>query len=238
MKDVVLIPTYNEKKNIGQLIGEVFSLHPEVYIFVIDDNSPDGTAAVVEKLITRHSHLFLLRRAKKEGLGRAYIYALEQLRGDKTIRSLTTMDADGSHQPCYLGNLIGRIDEFDLVVGSRYIQGGEVKNWNLGRRLLSCWANIYINLICGVGIKDMTAGFQCFRRELVEKMNLSELRSVGYAFQLEIKFFAVKKFGAHCLEVPIVFLEREGGGSKMSWSIVKEGLMTPWRMLILKFTSQ
>ncbi|MDZ7587443.1 MAG: glycosyltransferase, partial [Patescibacteria group bacterium] len=205
MKDIILLPTYNEKATIAQLIDEIFYFVPSAYIVVVDDNSPDGTAGVVRELMLQRPQLSLINRAKKEGLGAAYKYALSHLALDSNIRSITTMDADGSHQPKYLPEFLKQIEKYDLIVGSRYIRGGGVEGWERWRLLLSQGGNIYSRLLTGLPIRDQTAGFVCFRHQLIKKMDFLKISSAGYAYQIEFKFYCLSTLQASYLEVPIIF---------------------------------
>lgn len=230
MKDIVILPTYNEKTNIAQLIGEIFSFVPTVYIMVVDDNSPDGTARVVRKLMLQYPQLSIINRAKKEGLGAAYKDTLSRLTLDSDIRSITTMDADGSHQPKYLPEFLKHIEKYDLIIGSRYVKGGGVEGWEKWRLLLSQGGNIYSRLLTGLPIRDQTAGFVCFRHQLIKKMDFLKISSAGYAYQIEFKFYCLSKLQASYLEVPIIFNQRRGGESKISNQIIIEGLKTPLKI--------
>lgn len=230
MKDIILIPTYNEHDNIQPLLEEIFLNHPQLSVMVIDDNSPDGTADVVKNLQTSYPNLRLLQRPQKNGLGNAYKEAMSGLAGDLQIRSIITMDADGSHPVSTLKDFLAQIDRYGLIIGSRYVKGGGVSNWDRRRRLLSAGGNFYNRLITGLGPHDLTAGFMCIRRDTLAKIDLSSFAASGYSFLLELKFRLIKEAGARFLEVPIIFTERRSGESKLSGSIIREGLLTPWRL--------
>jgi dolichol-phosphate mannosyltransferase len=235
MKDVVVLPTYNESTNVATLVREIFSLVPTIHILVVDDNSPDGTAGEVRRLQKEFPQLSLLERPGKQGLGEAYKDALSRLSQDQDIRAIVTMDADGSHGPQYLIPMLAQIKDYDLVVGSRYIRGGGVSGWERWRLMLSSGGNIYSRLLTGLPVHDLTAGFVAFRRSLVERMDFSQIGSAGYAYQIEFKFYAINRLRARVTEVPIIFFQRRGGESKISNQIVVEGLKTPlkifWRRL-------
>jgi len=223
-KSVVIIPTYNELGNIEKMVRKVMSLQPAFHLLVIDDGSPDGTAAVVKKLQTDFADkLFLMERSGKLGLGTAYIagfkWALE-----RSYDYIFEMDCDFSHNPDDLVRLLHEAQNgFDLVIGSRYVQGGGFVNWPLSRILLSRVASIYVNLVTWIGIADTTAGFVCFKRKVLEDINLDNIKFVGYTFQIEMKF-ATKQLGFRIKEIPIIFTERVEGVSKMSTNIVKEAI--------------
>ena len=221
---VVLIPTYNEKENISKIIEAVLGLGHQFDILVIDDNSPDGTAAIVEDIMTREQQVHILKRPGKQGLGTAYIagfkWAIEQ-KYDYIIE----MDADFSHNPNDLIPLRAACaDEgADVSIGSRYITGVNVVNWPMGRVLMSYYASAYVRIVTGMSVRDTTAGFVCYRREVLETMDLDKIRFKGYAFQIEMKFPAFK-FGFKIKEVPIIFVNRVLGTSKMNSSIFGEAV--------------
>lgn len=229
MRDVVLIPTFNERENIQSLIPEIFRLQPDIHILVIDDNSPDRTAVVVRELMASYSNLSLLSRPEKQGLGEAYKDALARLQHDTDVRFIFTMDADGSHDPQMLASFIRELAEHDLVIGSRYVKGGGVGEWSGWRRALSAGGNWYARVLTGLEIQDLTAGFLGFRRPMLEAINWSQLSAAGYAFLMEFKFF-ILTMGGRVKEVPITFHQRRGGESKISPHIIREGLKTPWRL--------
>lgn len=231
--NLVIIPTYNEEENIEKIIDSISSLDVDFDILVIDDNSPDGTGDIVENLKQRYKNLNLLRRQAKLGLGTAYItgfkWAIE--RGYDIIYE---MDADFSHNPEDLMRLYSTcVNGIDLAIGSRYISGVNVVNWPLGRVLMSYMASIYVRMVTGLKVKDTTAGFKAYKREVLETINLDNIRSRGYAFQIEMKF-ATWKFGFSIKEIPIIFTERQEGASKMSGGIFNEAL---WGVLKMKFRS-
>jgi dolichol-phosphate mannosyltransferase len=225
LEKLVIIPTYNELSNIESIIRFVFDLREDFHILVVDDNSPDGTAGIVRKL--QHDfpgQLFLEERKGKLGLGTAYIHGFRWAIA-QGYRYIFEMDADFSHNPRDLQRLYEacRTGGADVAVGSRYIKGGKVENWPLDRNLLSKSAAIYTRMITRMPIKDPTAGFVCYRREVLETIDLDNIRFVGYAFQIEMKFNAWK-MGFRIQEVPIVFTDRKLGVSKMNKGIIKEGI--------------
>lgn len=222
---IVLIPTYNEKENISKIIDAVLGLEQQFDILVIDDNSPDGTAAIVEDIITREPRVHILKRPGKQGLGTAYIagfkWAIEQ-KYDYIIE----MDADFSHNPNDLIPLRKACAEegADMSIGSRYITGVNVVNWPMGRVLMSYYASMYVRIITGMSVRDTTAGFVCYRRIVLETIDLDKIQFKGYAFQIEMKFTAFK-FGFKIKEVPIIFVNRVLGTSKMSGGIFGEAVL-------------
>ena len=227
--NIILIPTYNEKENIRALIPLVFSYCPEVKIIVIDDNSPDGTGEEIKKMSLSFPNLFLMSREKKDGLGSAYKDAILHCLKNENFSKLATMDADGSHDPKYLPELFKKSETYDLVIGSRYVKGGGVQNWSVIRRLLSRFGNYYARLITGMSIRDLTAGFIVADKKILEKINFAELTANGYSYQIEFKFRCLKSdLDITYTEVPIMFVERRQGRSKMSWNIVFEAIKIPW----------
>ena len=225
MEKLVIIPTYNEKENIQNIIGAVIGLKQEYHVLIIDDNSPDGTAAIVKSLFAKYpGQLFLEERQGKQGLGTAYIYGFKWAI-DKGYRFIFEMDADFSHNPKDLERLYEACKkDAGVAVGSRYVKGGAVENWPANRIFLSKGASVYTRMITWMPVKDPTAGFVCYRREVLETINLDAISFVGYAFQIEMKF-AAWKLGFKIIEVPITFIDRELGASKMNKGIVKEGIL-------------
>ena len=226
MEKLVIIPTYNEKENIEAILGAIYGLGQDFHVLVIDDGSPDGTAALVQSLQQRYpGSLFLEQRKGKLGLGTAYIHGFRwALRAG--YRFVFEMDADFSHNPNDLPRLYEacKTGGADLSVGSRYIRGGGVVNWPANRIALSRGASLYTRLITWMPVMDPTAGFVCYRREVLEALDFDQIRFVGYAFQIEMKF-AAWKLGFRITEVPILFQDRTQGSSKMSKGIVKEGIL-------------
>lgn len=233
MKNFIIIPTYNEKENIGPLADKAFSLLPDINILVVDDNSPDGTAKAVSDLMPRYPSLMLLNRPKKEGLGGAYIAAFKKLLADQEVENIVMMDADFSHSPKYLPRMLEEMKNYDLVIGSRYIKGGGITHWELWRRLLSRGGNFYVRMLLGCRVRDWSSGFNCIRGSVLRKVDLDKIEFSGYAFISGLKYFLIKA-GAHVKEIPIIFEERRGGKSKMSGNIIREGLIAPWKLLIKK----
>ena len=225
LEKIVIIPTYNEKENIQNIIGAVLGLGKGYHLLIIDDGSPDGTAAIVKSLFATYpGQLFLEERRGKLGLGTAYIYGFKWAI-DKGYRYIFEMDADFSHNPKDLERLYDAcVNGAGVAVGSRYVKGGAVQNWPANRILLSKGASLYTRVITWMPVKDPTAGFVCYRREVLETINLDAISFVGYAFQIEMKF-ATWKLGFKITEVPITFIDRELGASKMNKGIVKEGIL-------------
>jgi len=227
---LVIIPTYNELGNVEKMIRTVFALPQSFDILIVDDGSPDGTAQLVEKLQGKFSGLHLLKREGKQGLGTAYIagfkYALEN-----NYQYIFEMDCDFSHNPDDLVKLYySCYDEgFDVAIGSRYVDSGGFRNWPLIRLLMSKFASYYVEFLLGIGIKDSTAGFVCYKRKVLETMDLDNIKFIGYAFQIEMKFKA-KNLGFKLTEVPIVFTDRTIGESKMSKGIINEAIWGVWKL--------
>jgi len=228
MKSIIIIPTYNEKENIGKLIEEILKLNRDFHILIIDDNSPDGTGRIAEGLAKKHSEVSVIHRRGKLGLGTAYIsgfkYALEN-----NYDLIFTMDADFSHEPKYLIDLLEKAKEYDLIIGSRYIEDGGIQNWPLHRLILSRGANFYVRMVTRLPIFDSTGGFNCYRREVLEKIDLDTIISDGYAFQIEMKYRWWKK-GFSIKEVPITFIERTRGTSKISKRIIFQAFFLVWKL--------
>jgi dolichol-phosphate mannosyltransferase len=232
-KTCVILPTYNEKENIEPILKSIFKVAPNVSVMVVDDNSPDGTAGIVELLKNQYPNLSLMRRARKEGLGRAYIDAFKKVLSEGAVEKIIMMDADFSHSPSYLPKMIEESENYDVVVGSRYVEGGKTVGWELWRRLLSRGGNFYARIITGMPIRDLTGGFNLINKNFLEKINLEDFDASGYAFMMELKDVLFRG-GARFKEIPIVFKNRVGGESKISNHIIKEGVMAPWRMRLKK----
>ncbi|MGB9771430.1 MAG: polyprenol monophosphomannose synthase [Candidatus Kapaibacteriota bacterium] len=232
MKAIVIIPTYNEAENIEKLINKIFSIIPDINILIVDDNSPDGTAAIVEKIMQNDSRLHLIKRPGKMGLGTAYIdgfkYALS-----KGFEAIFEMDADFSHNPEDLPRFLEALQDADLVIGSRYLTGVNVINWPLRRLILSYFANIYTRIITGMPIKDATGGFKCFRASALRQINLDNIKTNGYGFQIEMNFRIWAK-GFKVKEIPIVFVDRMNGVSKMNKKIILEAVLLVWKLKLFK----
>jgi dolichol-phosphate mannosyltransferase len=229
---LVIIPTYNERANIGRLIPEVLAQDPRLEVLVVDDASPDGTAAEVRALQEEHSRVHLLERPGKLGLGTAYLDAF-RWGLTRDYDALVEMDADFSHDPRHLPFFLEALEEADLVLGSRYLQGRvTVVNWPIGRLVLSFMANVYARRVTGMPVADATGGYKAFRREVLEAIPLDRVESNGYAFQIEMSFRAWKQ-GFRIREIPITFVDRDVGVSKMSGSIVREAIWRVWRLRML-----
>ena len=224
----VVLPTYDESENLPQIAPAILAADPRLDVLVVDDNSPDGTGALADALAAREPRLTVLHRARKEGLGRAYLAGFaEALRAG--YGRILEMDADFSHDPSRLPAMLQASESADLVLGSRYVEGGGTMNWGLGRRLLSKGGSLYARTILGVPIRDLTGGFKCFRREVLEAIDLPSVRSGGYAFQIELTYRAVRR-GFRVREIPITFVDRRVGKSKMSRRIVAEALWMVWKI--------
>ena len=232
MKTLVISPTYNERKNIKLLVDMVLGNYPDFDLLIIDDSSPDGTSEKVKDLQSKYENLYLEIRGKKSGLGTAYIYGFKWALDHKYDR-IVQMDADLSHNPMDLPMLVKNLDEYDLVIGSRYIKGISVVNWPLRRLMLSYGANTYSRIITGMPIMDGTGGFKAWKSEVLSDIDLDSVRSQGYSFQIEMNFRAwIKNYKIK--EVPIIFSDRTIGQSKMSKKIVYEAIFMVWRLRIWK----
>ena len=234
---LVIIPTYNERENASRIIHAVLEKDHRLEVLIVDDGSPDGTAAIVEAIGAQDPRVHILKRAKKMGLGTAYIagfkWALE-----RSYEYVFEMDADFSHDPAHLPEFLRAIETADLVIGSRYRDGRvTVVNWPMTRLLLSYFANIYARVVTGVPLWDLTAGFKCFRRGVLESIDLDDVRSNGYAFQIEMHFRVWRK-RFRIVEMPIVFVDRTEGTSKMSKSIVREAVWMVWRLRLWGMTGR
>ena len=228
----VVIPTYNERANLETLVKRVFALNiADLRLFIADDNSPDGTGALAQELARKYP-ITVFHREKKLGLGKAYIDSfLEILRLTQNKPDyIIQMDADLSHEPEVIPKMLEQIKNCDLVLGSRYIKGGKIVNWDFFRKLISRFGNIYARVILGLPYQDLTGGFKCFRREVLENINLSELSSTGYNFQIETTYRAYQK-GYRISEIPISFTERKIGTSKFNLGIILESF---WKVLLLR----
>jgi dolichol-phosphate mannosyltransferase len=233
----VIIPTYNERENIERIIALTLAQHPLLEVLVVDDGSPDGTGAIVDGLGATNPRIHCLHRAGKQGLGTAYLAGFAWGLA-RDYGYMMEMDADFSHDPAHIPTFLKAIEGADLVLGSRYQQGRvTVVNWPMSRLILSYFANIYARVVTGVYLDDATGGFKCFRREVLEAIDLKSVRSNGYAFQIEMSFRASKK-GFRILEIPIVFTDRTEGTSKMSGHIVREAVWMVWRLRWWAITGQ
>lgn len=233
MKALVCIPTYNEIENLPRIIPEVLARDERFSVLVIDDNSPDGTGNWADDEARHNPRVHVLHRREKQGLGQAYLagfrWALE-----RDFDLVFEMDADFSHNPDYLPQFLATAEHADLVIGSRYIKGVNVINWPMSRLLLSYFANVYTRVVTGLPLRDATGGFKCYHRRVLESVNLDAVRSNGYSFQIEMSFRAWRK-GFTLTEIPIVFVDREMGTSKMSKKIVREAVWMVWRLRLLRF---
>jgi dolichol-phosphate mannosyltransferase len=230
-KSVVIIPTYQEKENIEKMVRQVLSYPDNFHVLIVDDNSPDGTADIVNDLQEKFStNLFLEKRQGKQGLGTAYIHGFKWALA-RDYDYIFEMDCDFSHNPDDLIRLLKPLIEQNagLSIGSRYVKGGKIKNWPWDRILMSYFASIYVRLILFIGIKDTTAGFKCYHRDVLSKIKLDNITFKGYAFQICMKYAAIKH-GFKVVEVPITFIDREKGLSKMSSGIFKEAFYGVWKM--------
>ncbi len=232
MNVTTVIPTYNEAENLPSMIGELFSLDVEgLRILVVDDNSPDGTGQVADELASRYpERMSVIHRVGKLGLGTAYIAGFRRALADGAD-FVVQMDADFSHSPSYIPQFLDKIADYDVVVGSRYVAGGRLdERWEFGRYLLSWWANsVYTRLILGIKVKDATAGFKCWRRETLQGIDLSSIRSNGYVFQVEMAYVC-ERLGYRVLEIPIYFEDRRIGRSKMSIPVKLEAAWRVWEV--------
>lgn len=230
-RPVILLPTYNEVENLPHVIAAITAAQPAFEVCVVDDNSPDGTADLAQEFAQQDSRIHVLRRAGKEGLGRAYIAGFRwALAHPQDFTHVFEMDADLSHDPRYLGDLLQACrDGADLALGSRYVRGGGIEGWGPHRRVLSVGGSLYAKTVLGVDVRDLTGGFKCFRRRVLEALPLDEILTVGYGFQIEVTYRALQ-LGFCVREVPIVFPDRIRGVSKMSLNIAWEGATVVWRL--------
>ncbi|HMU42434.1 MAG TPA: polyprenol monophosphomannose synthase [Ignavibacteriaceae bacterium] len=227
-KTLIIIPTFNELDNITKLIPDLLSRSANPDILIVDDNSPDGTADFIQQMAVNNDRIHLIKREKKMGLGTAYIEGFKfALKNNYDF--IFEMDADYSHDPKEIPNFLNAIQGNDLVLGSRYSNGVNVVNWPMRRLLLSYFANMYTRVITGLPVKDATGGFKCFRRKVLETINLDRVKSNGYAFQIEMTYKAFKK-GFRIKEIPIIFIDRMKGKSKMSKRIVREAIFMVWKL--------
>lgn len=225
-KALIIFPTYNEKENIESITAAAMAQDPIIEVLIVDDNSPDGTGAIADRLSAENPRIHALHRTQKAGLGTAYIHGFKWAIEHK-YDYIFEMDADFSHKPEYLPDFLEAISDNDLVLGSRYISGVNVVNWPMSRLLLSYYANVYSRLVTGLPVRDATGGFKCFRREVLEAIDLDAVKSNGYTFQIEMSMRAwVRKF--RIKEIPIIFTDREKGTSKMSKKIVREAIWMVW----------
>ncbi len=223
MKTLIIIPTYNEIENLSQIVAAIFSFAPKTDVLIVDDNSPDGTGQLADQMGSQDARVHAMHRSGKLGLGTAYIagfkYAIEN-----GYDAAFEMDADFSHDPKYLPDFLKAIEHADLVIGSRYIPGGDTPNWSFLRRFISGGGNIYARLMLGLPVQDATAGFRCYRREVLQNIGLDEVKSQGYGFQVEMTYRVMKQ-GYKIVETPIIFMDRRVGKSKMSRTIFLEAFI-------------
>jgi len=229
MRPLVIVPTYNERDNLPSLVQQLLAL-PKTRVLIVDDGSPDGTGVVADDLAMQsNGRILVLHRTGKRGLGRAYIDGIQAaLQTDADV--ICQMDADLSHRPADLVAMLEAAQQSDVVIGSRYIPGGRVVNWPLRRRILSAGANHYIRMICSLGVRDCTSGFRCWRREALARLPLARIDAEGYAFLVQLLWEAVQAGYAIC-EVPITFVEREFGASKLRVRVLAESAVLPWRLV-------
>jgi dolichol-phosphate mannosyltransferase len=220
---VIVMPTYNERQNLESIAGRVRAAMPTADLLVVDDNSPDGTGDIADKLAEADPHVQVMHRTEKAGLGRAYIAGFGWAI-DRGYDVIVEMDADGSHQPEHLPSLVGALAHADLAIGSRWVRGGKVVNWPKSREVLSRGANVYTRLMLGLGVRDATAGFRAYRASTLQKISLNQVESTGYCFQIDLTI-RVAQAGLKIVEVPITFVEREHGASKMSNGIIIEAFV-------------
>jgi len=230
---VICLPTYDERENLGPIVSAIHAVVPDVDVLVVDDDSPDGTGRLADALAADDPRVHVLHRAAKQGLGKAYLagfaWALERGYG-----LVLEMDADFSHDPRHLPALLAAAGSADVVLGSRYVPGGGTVSWGLGRRLVSRGGSAYARAVLGVRVRDLTGGFKCFRREVLEAIDLASVECTGYAFQIELTYRALRR-GFRVVEIPIVFADRRVGQSKMSRAIVVEAIRKVWSMRFSRF---
>lgn len=231
VKVLVIIPTYNERENLKSLVPQVLDLDPRIGILVVDDNSPDGTGQVAEELGASTGRLQVLHRAGKLGLGSAYVAGFQWALAETEAEYICEMDADFSHDPKFLPEMlrVAEEEEVDLVVGSRYLAGANVVHWPIRRLILSYTANLYARLVTGLPLRDSTGGYKCFRRRVLESIDLTKVHSDGYGFQIEMNFHSWKN-GYRIRELPIVFVDRHSGTSKMDRKIIYEAFWLVWKL--------
>lgn len=228
MKVFVVVPTYNESDNIVNLIERVLDQRDDISVLVVDDHSPDGTGEIVARMADENHRVHVLHRSGKMGLGSAYCDGF-RVALQEGADFIVQMDADFSHDPTTISTFIGAMDTYDVVIGSRYLNGISVVNWPLRRLMLSYFANVYTRIVTGLTIQDCTSGFKCFRRRVIESIDLDSIRSDGYSFQIEMNYRCVER-GFLVGEIPIIFIDRHAGSSKMSKKIVREAVFMVWKL--------
>ena len=230
MKHLICLPTYNEAENLEPMVRALRALDlDDLHVLVIDDNSPDGTGEIADRLAEGDDHVHVLHRAEKQGLGPAYLAGFGRAL-DLGAERIFEMDCDFSHDPSDVPRLAAAADEADLVLGSRYVQGGGTRNWGVVRRFISRGGSLYAQILLQLAVRDLTGGFKCYRRQVLERIDLNAISSLGYAFQIETTYRALRA-GFKVVEVPITFSDREVGGSKMSRAIVLEAV---WKVPVLR----
>lgn len=232
MKAIVIVPTYNEADNIANLIDKIFSVDSNLHILVIDDNSPDGTAEIVKRISEKDPRVHLIKRPGKLGLGTAYIEGFKYALANG-YEAIFEMDADFSHNPEDIPRFLDALEDADLVIGSRYLTGVNVINWPLRRLMLSYFANLYTRIITGMPVRDATGGYKCFRAEALKQIDLDKIKTNGYGFQIEMNFRFWAK-GFRVKEIPIVFVDRRNGVSKMNKKIILEAVFLVWKLKLCK----
>jgi len=236
LKTIVVVPTYNEKDNVAALAASVLVQHPDIHILFVDDNSPDGTGRIIDDLASENNRIHVLHREGKLGLGSAYregFKAALAMGADYIME----MDADFSHDPGSLPLFMSAIKESDLVIGSRYLNGVSVVNWPIRRLILSYFASVYTRWVTGLQLHDCTSGFKCFRRSTIESIDLETVKSDGYSFQIEMNYRCMEN-GLKITEIPIVFIDRHAGSSKMSRRIVREAVFMVWKLRLQSLFSR
>lgn len=228
MKTLVIIPTFNEKDNIREIISAIRDVHSNLYLLFIDDASPDGTAAEISRFIKRDRNIKLIKREGKFGLGTAYVTGFKYAIKHK-YDYIFEMDADFSHDPKYIPCFLEKIKKYDLVIGSRYLKGISVVNWPISRLILSKFASFYARTVTGLKLTDCTSGFKCYKRKVLESIDLDTIHSDGYAFQIEMHYKAWKN-GFKLKEIPIIFVDRHAGTSKLSNNIIWEAVLVVWKL--------
>jgi dolichol-phosphate mannosyltransferase len=232
MKAIVIVPTYNEAENIANLIDKIFSVDSNLNILVVDDNSPDGTAEIVKRISEKDPRVHLIQRPGKLGLGTAYIEGFKYALANG-YDAIFEMDADFSHNPEDIPRFLDALEDADLVIGSRYLTGVNVINWPLRRLMLSYFANLYTRIITGMPVRDATGGYKCFRAEALKQIDLDKIKTNGYGFQIEMNFRFWAK-GFRVKEIPIVFVDRRNGVSKMNKKIILEAVFLVWKLKLCK----
>ena len=230
MSDIIVIPTYNEANNIEKLLEQIFSLPLDLQVIVVDDSSQDGTADIVENVSRNNHKVHLIRRTNRRSFGESYKDGF-QCAFNLEPEYIIQMDADLSHPPEFIPDFLAHIHEYDLIIGSRYTEGIRILNWSIKRLILSLFANRYIKTLLGLPFEDCTSGFRCWNAEVLKNIHMNHIASNGYAFLVEMAYIAYK-CGYNIKEIPIVFVERENGDSKMTLKLVFESALLPWRLLL------